>query len=62
MDLGTGPLDDVLDVAAVAPHHEEVVLGGDVQVRADRDGAGQAAGQVLQQQSSAPLGGTNADT
>lgn len=56
MDLGSRPLGDVLDVAAVAALHEEVVLGSDVQVGGDRDGAGQAAGQVLQQQSGAPLG------
>lgn len=55
VDLGARPLGDVLDVAAIAAHHEEVVLGRDVQVGADRDGACQAAGQVLQQQSRAPL-------
>lgn len=56
MDLGSRPLGDVLDVAAVAALHEEVVLGSDVQVGGDGDGAGQAAGQVLQQQGGAPLG------
>lgn len=35
VDLGSCPLGDVLDVAAVAAHHEEVVLGGDVQVGTD---------------------------
>lgn len=56
MDLGSCPLGDVFDVAAVAALHEEVVLGSDVQVGGDGDGAGQAAGQVLQQQSGSPLG------
>lgn len=56
VDLGSRPLGDVLDVAAVAALHEEVVLGSDVQVGGDGDGAGQAAGQVLQQQGGAPLG------
>lgn len=56
VDLGSCPLGDVLDVAAVAALHEEVVLGSDVQMGGDRDGGGQAAGQVLQQQSGAPLG------
>lgn len=56
VDLSSRPLGDVLDVAAVAALHEEVVLGSDVQVGGDGDGAGQAAGQVLQQQSGAPLG------
>lgn len=56
VDLGPRPLGDVLDVAAVATLHEEVVLGSDVQVGGDRDGAGQAAGQVLQQQGGSPLG------
>lgn len=55
VDLGTCPLGDVLDVAAVAALHEEVVLRRDVQVGGDRDGACQATGQVLQQQSRAPL-------
>lgn len=56
VDLGPRPLSDVLNVAAVAALHEEVVLGSDVQVGGDGDGAGQAAGQVLQQHGSAPLG------
>lgn len=47
MDLGSCALHDVLDVAAVAAHHEEVVLGCDVKLRADRDGAGQVARKVL---------------
>lgn len=55
MDLGSRSLGDVLDVAAVASLHEEVVLGRDVKVGGDGDGARQAASQVLQQQSCAPL-------
>lgn len=39
VDLSAGSLGDVLDVAAVAALHEEVVLGCDVQVSADRGGA-----------------------
>ena len=49
VDLGAAALHDVLEVGAVAAHHEEVVLRGDVQLRAHRDGARQAARQVLQQ-------------
>lgn len=55
VDLSACPLGDVLDVAAVSALHEEVVLGRDVQVGADRDGAREASGEVLQQQSRAPL-------
>lgn len=40
VDLSASSLRDVLDVAAVAALHEEVVLGCDVQVSADGDGAG----------------------
>lgn len=47
VDLGSRPLGDVLDVAAVAALHEEVVLGCDVQVGGDGDGARQATGEVL---------------
>lgn len=56
MDLGSRPLGDVLDVAAVAALHKEVVLGRDVQVCGDGDRARQATGKVLQQQSRASLG------
>lgn len=35
VDLGSGSLGDVLDVAAVAPLHEEMVLGCDIQVSGD---------------------------
>lgn len=35
VDLGTSSLGDVLDVAAIAAFHEQVVLGCDVQVSAD---------------------------
>ncbi len=48
MDLRSCALHDVLDVDAVAAHHEEVVLGCNVKLRADRDGAGQVACEVLQ--------------
>lgn len=43
MDLGSRPLGDVLDVAAVAALHEEVMLRCDVQVGGHRDGARQAS-------------------
>lgn len=58
VNLGSRSLGDVLDVAAVAALHEEVVLRRDVQVGGDGDGARQAASQMLQQQSCAPLGKT----
>lgn len=48
VDLRSCALHDVLDVAAVAAHHEEVVLGRNVKLRADRDGTGQVACEVLQ--------------
>lgn len=55
VDLGSCSLCDVLDVAAIAALHEEVVLGCDVQVSCNRDGACQATSQVLQQQSGTSL-------
>lgn len=56
VDLGPRPLGDVLDVAAIAALHEEVVLGCDVQVGGDGYGACQAPSQMLQQQSCTSLG------
>lgn len=47
VDLRTGPLHDVFDVTAIAPHHEEVVLRCDVQLGAHRDCRGQAPSQVF---------------
>lgn len=42
--LSAGSLHDVLDVAAVASHHGQMVLGRNVQLSADGNGARQAPG------------------
>ena len=55
MDLGSCPLCDVLDIAAIAALHEEMVLGCNVQVSGNWDGACQATSQVFQQQSGTSL-------
>lgn len=55
MDLGSGPLGDVLDVAAVASLHKKVVLRRDVEVGGDGDGTCQTTGQMFQQQRCASL-------
>lgn len=55
VDLGSRPLGDVLDVAAITSLHEKVVLRRNVEVGGDCDGTCKTTSQMFQQQSCASL-------